>query len=154
MKKYLFGLFVALSMGLAAAAVNINTATVEQLETLPGIGPAKAKAIVDYRKQNGNFKKTEDLKNVKGIGEGIYGKVKGETAVTGVTEVKAAKPAVNSKAATKVAPAVKQPVTSTPGAQSAVKSSTNKPAAVPSKSASKVSKPAVNKVEVKKEVKK
>ena len=49
--------------------VNINTATVEQLQTLPGIGPAMAKSIVDYRTKVGKFTKIEELINVKGIGE-------------------------------------------------------------------------------------
>lgn len=49
--------------------ININKADASQLETLPGIGPAKAKAIIDYREQQGGFKQEEDLKNVSGIGE-------------------------------------------------------------------------------------
>ncbi len=56
--------------------VNINTATVEQLQTLPGIGPAMAKSIVDYRTKVGKFTKIEELINVKGIGEKKYQKMK------------------------------------------------------------------------------
>ena len=48
--------------------MNINTADSEELETLPGIGPVKAQAIVDYRNESGNFSSIEDLDNVKGIG--------------------------------------------------------------------------------------
>ena len=55
--------------------VNINTATTEQLQTLPGIGQAKAKAIVAYREANGNFSSIEDLRNVPGIKEGVFGQV-------------------------------------------------------------------------------
>jgi comEA protein len=61
------------------AKVNINTADAAALETLPGIGPAKAKAVIDYREKNGAFKTIDDLKNVSGIGdktlEGLRDKV-------------------------------------------------------------------------------
>ena len=50
-------------------AVNINTATPEQLELLPGIGEVRAKAVVAMRKQRGGFKSVEELTEVKGIGE-------------------------------------------------------------------------------------
>ena len=56
----------------AAATVNLNTATQGDLEKLPGIGPAMAKAILDYRVKNGGFKKVEELMNVKGIGEKAF----------------------------------------------------------------------------------
>ncbi len=49
--------------------VNVNTADAEELETLTGIGPALAQAIVDYRAEHGDFTAAEDLLNVKGIGE-------------------------------------------------------------------------------------
>ncbi len=56
--------------GMAIAAVNINSATKEQLEALNGIGPVKAQAIIDYRKKNGPFKSLEDVMKVEGIKEG------------------------------------------------------------------------------------
>lgn len=56
--------------------VNINTATQEELETLVGIGPSIANKIVQYRKENGNFKTVDDIKNVSGIGESKFEKIK------------------------------------------------------------------------------
>ena len=56
--------------------ININTATVEMLQTLPGIGESKAKAIVKYREQNGNFKSIEEIQNVDGIGTKLYEEIK------------------------------------------------------------------------------
>lgn len=50
------------------APVNLNTATVEQLDALPGVGPATAQAIIDYRKQHGRFRSVQDLLEVEGIG--------------------------------------------------------------------------------------
>ncbi len=52
----------------AQAAVNINTANQTELESLPGIGPVKAKAILEYRKKNGGFKSLDELTRVDGIG--------------------------------------------------------------------------------------
>ena len=57
--------------------VNINTAGLEELQTLPGIGESKARSIIAYREKNGTFKATEDIKNVDGIGDGIYAKLEG-----------------------------------------------------------------------------
>lgn len=56
--------------------ININTASVEELQTLPGIGESKAKNIISYRESNGNFTKIEDLKEVTGIGDAIYDQIK------------------------------------------------------------------------------
>jgi len=53
---------------MALAAVNINTATAQELASLNGIGPAKAQAIVEYREKNGPFKSVNDLAKVKGLG--------------------------------------------------------------------------------------
>jgi len=63
------------------APLNLNAATEAQLEALPGIGPATATRIVEYRKKNGAFKKVEDLMNVKGIGEKSFLKLKGLVTV-------------------------------------------------------------------------
>ena len=56
--------------------ININTATVEDFMKLSGIGEAKAKAIVEYRNSIGSFSKVEDIKNVTGIGDSIFDKIK------------------------------------------------------------------------------
>ena len=56
--------------------ININTATKEQLDTLPGIGVSTAEKIIQYRKEKGKFKNKEDIKNVNGIGESKYEKIK------------------------------------------------------------------------------
>lgn len=60
----------------AAAVVNLNTATVSQIASLPGIGEKTAERIIEYREKNGGFKKVEDLMNVKGIGEKSFLKLK------------------------------------------------------------------------------
>ncbi len=56
--------------------ININTATVEELDSLPGIGPAIAQRIIDYRTENGPFAQTEDIMNVSGIGPATFEKIK------------------------------------------------------------------------------
>ena len=66
----------AKSASATAAPINLNTATQAQLETLPGVGAAMAQRILEYRQKNGNFKKVEDLMNVKGIGEKAFLKLK------------------------------------------------------------------------------
>ena len=57
------------------AKVNLNTATVEQLTTLPGVGPKLAARIVEYRQKSGSFRSTQELINVRGIGEKSFAKM-------------------------------------------------------------------------------
>lgn len=56
--------------------VNINTAIKEELMTLPGVGEAKAALIIQYRDEHGSFQKIEDIMNISGIKEGLFGKIK------------------------------------------------------------------------------
>ncbi len=61
--------------------VSINTANFEQLQTLSGIGESKAKAIIKYREEHGNFSKIEDIMNVTGIGEKVFEQIKDSITV-------------------------------------------------------------------------
>ncbi len=63
------------------AKVNINTASKEKLETLPGVGETTAQKIIDYREANGKFKTIEDIKNVSGIGDSKYESLKDKITV-------------------------------------------------------------------------
>lgn len=63
--------------------ININTAGKKQLMTLPGIGEKKAQDIIDYREEQGSFNSIEDIKNVNGIKESIYNKIKDKICVVG-----------------------------------------------------------------------
>ena len=61
--------------------ININEATKENLMTLTGIGESKANAIIEYREKNGNFESIEDIKNVPGIGDSLFEKIKDSITV-------------------------------------------------------------------------
>jgi competence protein ComEA len=67
MKNSLIFIAALAAFGSAHAAVNVNTATQEELQTLKGITAAKAKAIIDYRSKAGSFKSTDDLEKVEGV---------------------------------------------------------------------------------------
>jgi competence protein ComEA len=71
----------------AAAAVNVNTATLQELEALPGIGEARAQAILDARKQRGGFKSVDELVDVRGIGPKNLEKLRPYLHVSGKTGV-------------------------------------------------------------------
>ena len=83
----LSGIFLFLGNVYANELININIANIEELDTLPGIGIAKAQAIVDYRELNGSFATIEDIMNVSGIGQVTYDNMKDLITVdTVVTE--------------------------------------------------------------------
>ncbi len=89
LKKLLVVLFAVFAFsGLALAAVDLNTATVEQLDGLKGVGPAKAKAIVDYRTKNGPFKSVDDLEKVNGFGKKTVDGLRADVTVGDKAEAK------------------------------------------------------------------
>ena len=97
----------------ALAVVNINTASQDELVALKkGLGPAKAQAIIDYRKANGPFKSVEDLRHVKGIGAKRLDKLRPEITVGPATKVAAAG-TVKADAKTTAGPAAKGEIRST-----------------------------------------
>jgi competence protein ComEA len=86
MKKLLLALIMCLALaGTAAAVVNINTATKEELTTIKGIGDKRAQEIIDYRKKNGDFKSVDELERVPGIGPGTMKQIRSQITVSGKT---------------------------------------------------------------------
>ncbi|WP_432721678.1 ComEA family DNA-binding protein [Jeongeupia wiesaeckerbachi] len=126
MKKWLAA-FVGMFLLCASvfAAVDLNTATAQQLEGLNGIGPTKAKSIVDYRTQNGAFKTPEDIMKVPGIKEGTFNKIKGDISVGG----KVAAPTASTKSSKATAsPAAAKATKATASSTKEVKTKASAPA--------------------------
>lgn len=95
MKSLLFAVLILFGLTFnAMAALDLNTATAVELESVKGIGPAKAQAIIDYRKAHGNFKAVDDLTNVKGFGKKSVDNLRNDLSVGKVA--KAEKTAVKT----------------------------------------------------------
>lgn len=84
--------FTFMGLAWAVTPVDLNTATQAQLESVNGIGPSKAKAIIDYRTKMGPFKSVDDLEKVTGFGPKSVAKMRAEITVGGAKQ-SAAKPA-------------------------------------------------------------
>ncbi len=109
MKKFFLMLISLFAFsGMAYAVVDLNTADQAQLQTVKGIGPAKAKTIIEYRTKNGAFKSVDELTKVSGFGEKSVTKMKGDLTVGGAAPAAAAKPAA-APAAAAPAPAAAKP---------------------------------------------
>jgi competence protein ComEA len=156
MKKLLLALVMWFAIyGVVMAAVNINTATKEELTTLQGIGEKRAHDIIDYRTKNGPFKSVDDLEKVPGIGPGRMKQIRSQISVTGKTTVdklatgtakasdstKTAKTADTKKAPPAKSNAVKTDTTPTKTAETKkaepAKGDASKPDTVKEKTASK-----------------
>jgi competence protein ComEA len=85
---FLFASLPTLGAEARSNVVNVNSANASQLALLPRVGPSVAQRIVDYRKQNGPFKKPEDLMLVQGIGEKTFQLLKPYVAIAGDTTLK------------------------------------------------------------------
>lgn len=133
LRRLLVGILAAfVYIGAAFAAVNVNTASQAELEALNGIGPAKAKAILDYRQKNGPFKSVDDLKKVTGIGDKTLESIRKDVSLSGVTTLPAAKPgaklAAPAPASAKAAPTTKPAAAPAPAADKATTDKAKKPA--------------------------
>ena len=115
MKRLLLVLVMLIAFsGVAVAAVNINTATKEELTSIKGVGEKRAQEIIDYRTKNGPFKTVDDLQKVPGIGPGLMKQIRSQISTSGKTVIDkpAEKTTKTTKSATKVEPAKNESVKS------------------------------------------
>lgn len=110
--RLLFSLFFLLLSSVAWAGVNLNSASASELDTLPGIGPSKAEAIVAYRAEHGPFASVDALDDVPGIGPATLASLRDLVEVSG----DAAAPATPSAPSTPATPAPSSPLPATTGA--------------------------------------
>ena len=140
LRRLLVGILAAfVYIGAAFAAVNVNTASQAELEALNGIGPVKAKAILDYRQKNGPFKSVDDLKKVTGIGDKTLESIRKDVSLSGASTPPAAKPGAKPAApaaSAKAAPTAKPAPAAAPAPA---------PAPAADKPADKAKKPATKK---------
>ena len=149
LRRLLVGILAAfVYIGAAFAAVNVNTASQAELEALNGIGPAKAKAILDYRQKNGPFKSVDDLKKVNGIGDKTLESIRKDVSLSGATTLPAwhpaSLPAAPAPASAKAAPAAK-PAPATSPAPAVDKATTDKAKKPATKKPAPAGEPAVDK---------
>lgn len=97
-----------LAEGEKGGTVNINTASVQELQLLPRVGPALAQRVVEFREKNGPFKRPEELMRVKGIGEKSFALLKPYVATTGSTTLKEKVKAPNRRLGNAAAPGASQ----------------------------------------------
>jgi competence protein ComEA len=128
MKRLIPAVILLLAIGgTSIAAVNINTATKEQLTTLTGIGDKRAQEIINYRTKNGPFKTVDDLGKVPGIGPGILKQIRSDVTVSDKTVIESSGDAKTKADAKKPEPAKGAAKTDTKaGAASGDKKTTTK----------------------------
>jgi len=103
---------LAASAATAGGVVNVNTASSQQLQLLPRIGPSVADRIVEYRKENGKFATAEDLMLVRGVGESTFAQLKSYVTLTGETTLQAKVKSARGAKAAPAAPAKAAPADS------------------------------------------
>jgi competence protein ComEA len=92
--------------GAALAAVNINTATKEELTSIKGVGAGRAQDIIDYRTKNGPFKSVDDLEKVPGVGPGLMKRIRSQVTTSGSSTAVTPAPKATTMTTTKT-PAAK-----------------------------------------------